>query len=91
MTTLVVSLTQINLIPIWLGGTIIARDIGLIIGTAYYRYTTLPDPKTLKRYFDFSLVTAEIQPPLISKLNTLFQLSLMFSTIFIPAIFTGLE
>ncbi|KAJ3348633.1 hypothetical protein HDU91_006534 [Kappamyces sp. JEL0680] len=79
MTTLVVSLTQAGSLPMSLGGLIIARDVYLALRTAYYRYVTLPEPKTWSRYWDFSLVSAEIQPPFISKVNTALQLLLMAS------------
>jgi cardiolipin synthase len=44
MTTLVVSLTNINLLPLELGVTIIARDILLVGNTIVQRYKTLPRP-----------------------------------------------
>ena len=77
MTTLCAALMQIGSLPLWLGGLIIGRDIGLVLGTAYKRYQSLAPPKTWSRYFNVSLPTAEVQPPLISKWNTVFQLLLM--------------
>ena len=41
---------------------ILGRDLGLVIGTAYYRYKTLAPPKTWIRYWDISLASAEVQP-----------------------------
>ena len=81
MTVLVVSLTKTGALSLPLGSLIIARDLFLIGGTAYYRYTSLPEPKTVKRYFDLSLPSAEVRPPLISKVNTFLQLGLMFGLV----------
>ena len=77
MTTLVVSLCHADLLSTTLASLIIGRDLFLVAGTAYYRYITLPAPKTFNRYFDLGLVTAEVRPPLISKANTFLQIALM--------------
>ncbi|CAG5103804.1 Oidioi.mRNA.OKI2018_I69.chr1.g944.t1.cds [Oikopleura dioica] len=60
-------------IPLWLFGTIIGRDVALVLGTSVIRYQTLPPPKTLKRYFDFGLVSVKLNPTWISKTNTVLQ------------------
>ena len=77
MTTLVYSLYSVGHLSLPLASLILGRDLLLIGGTFYYRYKTLPSPKTLSRYFDLALPTAEVKPPLISKINTALQLSLM--------------
>jgi len=56
-------------IPLWLFGTIIGRDVALVLGTSIIRYQTLPAPKTLKRYFDFGLVSVKLNPTWISKVS----------------------
>ncbi|KAJ3190159.1 hypothetical protein HDU85_000450 [Gaertneriomyces sp. JEL0708] len=84
MTVLTVSLMKASLLPVSLGALIIGRDVGLILGTAWYRYKSLPPPKTFSRYFDLSLPSAEVRPPFISKLNTLMQLALMSLTVAAP-------
>ena len=43
----------------------------------YYRYASLPAPKTFTRYWDFSLPSAEVHPTTISKYNTFLQLCLI--------------
>ncbi|KAL2919024.1 hypothetical protein HK105_201294 [Polyrhizophydium stewartii] len=86
MTTLTVSLCQAGLLPLALAVLIIGRDVGLVLGTAYYRYISLQPPRTLQRYFDPSMPTAEVHPPLISKLNTLLQLALMGASLAMPVI-----
>ncbi|ORY98990.1 CDP-alcohol phosphatidyltransferase-domain-containing protein [Syncephalastrum racemosum] len=56
---------------------ILGRDAGLVLAAFYYRYISLPAPKTLMRYFDFSIPSAEVRPTTISKINTALQLLLM--------------
>jgi len=59
---------------------IIGRDIILGVAAIYYRYISLPPPKTLARYWDFSLPSAEVRPTDISKVNTALQLALVGCT-----------
>ena len=74
---------------------ILGRDFGLGIAALYYRYISLPPPKTFSRYWDFSLPSAEVHPTNISKvkpttyyflikLNTLLQLILIGSSTIQP-------
>ncbi|PPQ78682.1 hypothetical protein CVT25_010703 [Psilocybe cyanescens] len=80
MTTLVVSLTHQDLIPLPLAVIILGRDVLLSLSAFYIRYSTLPPPKTLARYWDVSLPSAEVRPTYISKVNTTLQLVLMGAT-----------
>ncbi|KAJ3133809.1 hypothetical protein HK100_004062 [Physocladia obscura] len=84
MTVLTVSLCHAGLLSFPLASLIIARDIGLILGTMVVRYTSLPPPKTWSRYWDVSLPSADVSPPLISKLNTFLQLALMYLSLAAP-------
>ncbi|KXN84256.1 putative cardiolipin synthase [Leucoagaricus sp. SymC.cos] len=77
MTTLTVTLAVQNLLSLPLAIIIIGRDVLLSLSAFYIRYTSLPYPKTLKRYWDFSIPSAEVHPTLISKVNTALQLLLM--------------
>ncbi|KAK6098289.1 hypothetical protein MT418_002333 [Batrachochytrium dendrobatidis] len=86
MVTLAVSLCQAGLVPFYLASLIIFRDIALVAATAFYRYISLSPPKTIARYFDVSLPSAEVHPPLISKINTFLQLALMAASISMPII-----
>lgn len=52
----------------------------------YYRFTSLPPPKTFMRYWDFSLPSAEVHPTTISKYNTFLQLCLIGATTALPLI-----
>ncbi|KAJ1969312.1 hypothetical protein IWQ62_000702 [Dispira parvispora] len=84
MTVLTVSLAMSHLLPWWLASIILLRDGGLVLAAFYYRYISLPPPKTLSRYFDFSLPSAEVHPTTISKVNTMLQLGLMLASLGAP-------
>lgn len=77
MTTMVVSLAVEGLMPLSLAGLILARDVGLSLSAFWFRYKSLPEPKTFKRYWDFGLPSAEVRPTTISKYNTALQLVLV--------------
>uniref|UniRef100_A0A336MPK4 cardiolipin synthase (CMP-forming) n=1 Tax=Culicoides sonorensis TaxID=179676 RepID=A0A336MPK4_CULSO len=72
---LVISLTYGGLFPLWLTGLIVSRDVLLILIGFVIRYKSLPPPRTLSRYFDVTLVTAQLAPTFISKVNTAIQLT----------------
>jgi len=84
MTILTVCLAIKGALPVWLAGIILGRDVGLGIAAIYYRWISLPPPKTLSRYWDFSLPSAEVHPTTISKYNTALQLALIGATTAIP-------
>lgn len=84
MTTLTVTLTTKGLLPVSLATIIIGRDVLLSLSAFYIRYSSLPPPKTLARYWDFSIPSAEVRPTTISKFNTAAQLALMFATTVAP-------
>ena len=66
-----------SLLTVPLAILILGRDIILGIAAIYYRYISLPPPKTVARYWDFSLPSAEVRPTEISKVNTALQLFLV--------------
>ncbi|KAK8866126.1 CDP-diacylglycerol-glycerol-3-phosphate 3-phosphatidyltransferase [Kwoniella newhampshirensis] len=84
MTTLVGTLAWSGLLPIPLAVIIFGRDLALSISAFYFRFVSLPKPRTLKRYFDPSMPSAEVKPTQISKINTLLQLVLMGVTTVSP-------
>ncbi|KAI1768672.1 hypothetical protein GGR53DRAFT_476557 [Hypoxylon sp. FL1150] len=86
MTVLTVSLAYGGALPVWLAVIILGRDVGLGIAAIYYRWISLPPPKTFSRYWDFSLPSAEVRPTTISKYNTFLQLGLMGATMATPLI-----
>jgi cardiolipin synthase len=70
----------------YLATLILGRDASLGIAAFYYRYASLPSPKTFLRYWDFSLPSAEVHPTTLSKYNTFLQLILIGSTLALPVI-----
>ncbi|CAG8669022.1 14198_t:CDS:2, partial [Dentiscutata heterogama] len=84
MTILTITLAMKDLLPIPVATIILGRDFCLILASFYYRYISLPSPKTLSRYFDISIPSAEVRPTLISKVNTALQLVLMGTTLASP-------
>ncbi|KAF9027456.1 hypothetical protein BGZ52_003329 [Haplosporangium bisporale] len=90
MTILTVTLAMQSLIPIPIAGIILGRDAGLILASFYYRYISLPEPKTFKRYWDFSIPSAEVRPTMISKVNTAIQMGYICLSLLAPVFdFTG--
>lgn len=73
-------------IPVWLAVIILGRDVGLALSAIYYRWISLPPPKTMARYWDFSLPSAEVKPTGISKANTALQLLLVGSAMALPVL-----
>ncbi|KAF5000412.1 hypothetical protein FGRMN_1743 [Fusarium graminum] len=84
MTILTICLAVKGALPIWCAGIILGRDVGLAISAIYYRWISLPPPKTFARYWDFSLPSAEVRPTTISKYNTFLQLALVGVTTAAP-------
>lgn len=69
---------------VWLATLIMGRDASLAIAAIYYRYASLPTPKTFQRYWDFSIPSAEVHPTQVSKYNTFLQLVLIGATTALP-------
>ncbi|EMD38974.1 hypothetical protein CERSUDRAFT_122483 [Gelatoporia subvermispora B] len=93
MTTLTITLAMKGMIPVPLVVIILGRDVLLSISAFYIRYTSLPEPKTWTRYWDFSIPSAEVHPTGISKpltgnaqINTAVQLLLMGTTTVSPVL-----
>ncbi|KAI9221089.1 CDP-alcohol phosphatidyltransferase-domain-containing protein [Blastocladiella britannica] len=86
MTTLTVSLGMAGMIPGPMAALIIGRDVGLVLASFVIRYKSLPPPKTFARYWDFSLVSAEVHPTLVSKANTALQLVYVGAALAAPTI-----
>jgi cardiolipin synthase len=80
MTTLVTCLAVNGSLSLPLATLILGRDVSLAVAALYYRYASLPMPKTWRRYWDFSLPSAEVHPTTVSKLNTFLQLVLVGTT-----------
>lgn len=65
----------LNIVPLVL--LIIGRDVALVISAFLIRYRSLPEPKTLARYWDPRLPSAKVQPTQVSKYNTFLQIILV--------------
>ena len=86
MTILTVCLAVKGALPVWLATIILGRDAGLGVAAIYFRWISLPPPKTFTRYWDFSLPSAEVHPTQISKYNTFLQVGLIGLTVAAPVI-----
>lgn len=75
-----------HVLSVYLAALILGRDVSLAGAAIYYRYASLPSPKTFARYWDFSLPSAEVHPTTMSKFNTFLQLLLIGSTLAYPVI-----
>ncbi|KAK7208596.1 phosphatidyl synthase [Myxozyma melibiosi] len=91
MVTLTGCLAWIGSLPLWIAIIIFGRDALLGISAIYYRYISLPPPKTMARYWDFSIPSAEVHPTTISKYNTFLQMGLLASTLVKPFAFQQLS
>ncbi|CDK25023.1 unnamed protein product [Kuraishia capsulata CBS 1993] len=74
MVVCTVCMAQAHQMPLYLASLILGRDILLALSAVYYRFISLPPPKTILRYFDFSIPSAEVRPTMISKVNTALQM-----------------
>ena len=86
MTLTTISLYSIGTFPWWLTLIILGRDGGLALSALYFRWISLPQPRTMKRYWDFSLPSAEVRPTEISKINTLLQFLLVANGLLLPVL-----
>ncbi|XP_050071009.1 probable cardiolipin synthase (CMP-forming) [Anopheles maculipalpis] len=82
--SLVVAMCYIDLLPLWLTAMILFRDVFLIGAGFVIRYISLPQPRTLSRYFDVTHATAQLAPTFVSKLNTAVQLVTVAATLGAP-------
>lgn len=82
--TLFLTLTYAHIIPLPLTVLIVCRDVGLMGGSFYLRYKSLPEPKTLARFFDPSLASLKFEPTFLSKANTSIQLLLVACSLGAP-------
>lgn len=86
MTIMTVTLALQGLLPVMVAVIIVGRDVALAISAIYYRWISLPPPKTMTRYWDFSIPSAEVHPTMISKVNTALQMVLLGATTAFPLV-----
>ncbi|VDN56144.1 unnamed protein product [Dracunculus medinensis] len=84
ISTLFLTLTYVNLIPILLTIIVLLRDILLISGGLVKRYQMIESPVTFRKFFDPSVSPLRVAPTLISKLNTVLQISVVLTSTVSP-------
>lgn len=83
--TMTFTLAYVDLIPLFLAGLILTRDLLIILGGLYLHYQTMQRPRTLARFFNFTTFKMNrFRPTLISKVNTGLQLSLVLVSLSSP-------
>ncbi|GMR59586.1 hypothetical protein PMAYCL1PPCAC_29781, partial [Pristionchus mayeri] len=87
--TLFITCTYAALIPVPLTALVLTRDVSLIVGGFYKRYQTMHPPMTLSRFFDSKVSSMQIVPTLVSKVNTVLQLSVVTLALVVPVIEAG--
>lgn len=80
MTIVVGVLGYQHVLPLPLAVLILGRDVLLSVAAFWIRWASLPAPRTVRRYWDFSLPSAEVRPSGISKVNTALQVGLIAVT-----------
>ncbi|EGV63076.1 phosphatidylglycerophosphate synthase [Yamadazyma tenuis] len=81
-----ISLSVVSIMPGYMGALIIGKDAMLALMGVYYRYVTLPAPKTFKRFANLSIPTVSVEPNLLSKINTGLQMVYVGNLVFKPQI-----
>ncbi|CAH2353187.1 cardiolipin synthase (CMP-forming) [[Candida] railenensis] len=86
MTVCTLSLCYNSTMPLYLATLIIGRDVMLGFMALYYRFVSLPQPRTFLRFWDFSIPSASVHPTTLSKWNTGFQMVYIGSLMLRPGI-----
>lgn len=89
MMTLAGTLAISGSIPMYMAVLILGRDFLLGLSALYFRYISLPPPKTFMRYWDFSIPSAEVHPTTISKYNTFLQMMYVGWSLVNPVVLTA--
>jgi len=84
ISVLTFSLTMVDMIPVWLCGMIILRDVLIVLTSSHFHYKHIPPPKTLSKFLDFESSPVKMEPTQISKYNTFLQLGLVTASIGAP-------
>ncbi|KHJ76813.1 hypothetical protein OESDEN_23567 [Oesophagostomum dentatum] len=84
-----ITMSYAHLLPWQLTAVVLLRDICLLVGGFYKRYRSMEPPYTLKRYFNPEVSSMQVVPTLMSKINTILQLSLVAGSLAIPVFSLG--
>ncbi|ULT98521.1 hypothetical protein L5515_003002 [Caenorhabditis briggsae] len=77
ISTMFITMTHAGLIPLPLTSIVILRDVCLIAGGFYKRYQVMSPPYSLNRFFNPQVSSMQVVPTMMSKINTVLQLSLV--------------
>lgn len=86
MTVCTVALGFKQIMPWYVAAIIVGRDVMLSFMAFYYRYRSLPAPKTLARFMDMSIVTHTVHPNLLGKVNTALQMVYIGGLVLLPGV-----
>ncbi|KAK6038510.1 putative CDP-diacylglycerol--glycerol-3-phosphate 3-phosphatidyltransferase, partial [Cooperia oncophora] len=79
-----VTMTYADLIPWQLTAIVLIRDLCLVVGGFYMRYRTMEPPYSMSRFFSPEVSSMQVVPTVISKVNTVLQLSVVATSLSIP-------
>ncbi|RCK56444.1 Cardiolipin synthase (CMP-forming) [Candida viswanathii] len=87
MTVCTLSLGYVHAIPPVIASIIIGRDVMLSFMSFYYRYKSLPRPRTFDKFVSIGQVpTISVHPNLLGKANTALQMLYIGSLVYRPLI-----
>lgn len=72
--------------PLYIASIIIGRDVMLSFMAFYMRYKSLPQPKTVLRYFDPKITTHTVLPNMLGKINTALQMFYIGGLVLAPGL-----
>ena len=85
MTVCTLSLGYVHAIPPVIASIIIGRDVMLSFMSFYYRYKSLPAPKTFDKFISIGQIpTISVHPNMLGKLNTALQMVYIGSLVYRP-------
>lgn len=77
-----IALSVVHTMPTAMAAIIIGKDFMLAMMGVYYRYVTLPAPKTFNRLINLGIPTVRVEPNLLSKVNTGLQMVYIIGLVF---------
>ena len=87
MTVCTVSLGYVHAIPPVIASIIIGRDVMLSFMSFYYRYKSLPAPKTFDKFISIGQIpTISVHPNMLGKINTALQMVYIGSLVYRPLV-----
>ena len=87
ITVVTIAMGSSGLVPLWLAGLVIGRDVFLFSTSLYIRYVSLlAHSKTMSfaTYWDFCYPSVVVRPTVLSKANTVAQIGTLFWSLALP-------